>query len=233
MARQRDNRRPSRLIVGLGNPGRRYADTYHNAGFRAVERFAREYSISLREQGDAATGTGDAEGAVVLLVLPLTYMNRSGLAVAPFVRSFGLSPEEIVAVHDELDLPLGAVRLKRGGGAGGHNGLRSLAEFLGTPAFLRVRIGIGRPPAGTDSADYVLSRVAPSHRERFDGAVEDAAAAAGQLLRDGFDRAMNRWNTKPKETKESPSSGKGNDPLLAPGETTGGSSTRKEEYEDR
>jgi PTH1 family peptidyl-tRNA hydrolase len=232
--RPRDNRRPSRLVVGLGNPGRRYANTYHNAGFLAVERLAREYGIRLREEGEALVGTGDAEGAVVLLAMPLTYMNRCGLAVAPLVRGYGLTPEDVVAVHDELDLPLGAVRLKRGGGAGGHNGLRSLAEFLGSPDFLRIRVGIGRPPAGTDGADYVLSPVLPPNRGPFEGGVEDAAAAAGQILRDGFDRAMNRWNTKakePKENSESPSGRKGDTPLLAPGEATGGSSIRKEDYE--
>jgi PTH1 family peptidyl-tRNA hydrolase len=231
LRRQRDNRRPTRLIVGLGNPGRRYANTYHNAGFRAVERLARAYSIPLREEGDAACGTGEAEGHVVLLAMPLTWMNRSGLAVAPFVRSYGLSPEDLVVLHDELDLPLGTVRLKRGGGAGGHNGLRSLAEFTGSPDFLRVRIGIGRPPAGTDSADFVLSPVTPGHRGAFEGAVEDAAAAVGHILRDGFDRAMNRWNTK--KSQDPPSSGKGDTQLLAPGDAAGGSSTRKEEYEER
>lgn len=121
-------------------------------------------------------------------------MNASGLAVAPVYRRRAGSPEDLVVLHDDLDLPLGTVRLKRGGGTGGHNGLRSLLEELGTPDFPRVRIGIGRPPEGTDPADYVLSRVPPDAWERFERGIAAAAQAVGDIARAGFDRAMTRWN---------------------------------------
>lgn len=182
------------LVFGLGNPGRRYAGTFHNAGRMAVELLARDLGVRLRSGGDADCGSGVLEGTTVLLGCPRTYMNASGLAVAPVYRRRAGSPEDLVVLHDDLDLPLGIVRLKRGGGTGGHNGLRSLLEELGTPDFLRVRIGIGRPPQGTDPADYVLSRVPPDARERFERGVAVAAEAVVEIARAGFDRAMTRWN---------------------------------------
>lgn len=182
------------LVFGLGNPGRRYAGTFHNAGRMAVELLARGLGVRLRVSGDADCGSGVLEGSEVLLGCPRTYMNASGLAVAPVYRKRAGSPEDLVVLHDDLDLPLGVVRLKRGGGTGGHNGLRSLLDDLGTPDFLRVRIGIGRPPEGTDPADYVLSRVPPDARERFERGVAAAAQAVGDIARAGFDRAMTRWN---------------------------------------
>lgn len=161
----------------------------------------------------------------------MTFMNLSGDAVAPLYRKHAGGPGDLVVIHDDLDLPAGAVRLKRGGGTGGHNGLLSLKERLGTADFLRVRVGIGRPPAGIDSADYVLAPPAPDLR----GAFEEAIAAAGEAVRDiarlGFDKAMTRWNAKSREARKGrkppPGSPAGNI-LLAPGETSGGSISRKE-----
>lgn len=182
------------MVFGLGNPGPRYAGTFHNAGWMAVELLARDLGVRFRAGGDADCASGVLEGADVLLGRARTYMNRSGLAVAPVYRKHAGSPERLVVLHDDLDLPLGTVRLKRGGGTGGHNGLRSVAEELGTPDFLRVRIGIGRPPEGIDPADYVLSRVPPDARERFDRAVAAAAEAVGEIAAAGFDKAMTRRN---------------------------------------
>jgi PTH1 family peptidyl-tRNA hydrolase len=155
----------------------------------------------------------------------MTFMNLSGTAVAPLFRKHAEGPEELVVVHDDLDLPEGAVRLKRGGGAGGHNGLKSLREELGTLAFLRIRIGIGRPPEGMDPADYVLTPPAPGSREAFEGAVAAACDAAGDIARLGFDKAMTRWNAKARTPRPDPPAG---NILLAPGEASGGSKSRKE-----
>ncbi len=157
--------------------------------------------IRMRPAGKADAGRGAAEGADVALVKPQTFMNLSGEAVAPLFRRHGLSPEELVVVHDDLDIPAGRVRLKRGGGTGGHNGLKSLEEALGTRDFLRVRIGIGRPPEGVDPADYVLGPPAPESRDPFRRGVADAARAVQDVLRDGFDRAMTRWNAKKDEAQ--------------------------------
>jgi PTH1 family peptidyl-tRNA hydrolase len=200
--RGRDNRRPSRLIVGLGNPGRRYASTFHNAGFLAIDRLAVTLGIRLHVEGKLEYGIGDAAGEVIMLARPQTYMNLSGTAVAPWYRSHAESPGDLVVLHDELDIPLGDVRLKRGGGAGGHNGLRSLQTELSTPDFLRVRIGVGRPPPGWDAADYVLAPIPEESRTIFESSVASAADAVLDLLRDGFEKASTRWNQKRKNPAE-------------------------------
>jgi len=183
-------------VFGLGNPGRRYAGTFHNAGFLAVDLLAISAGIRLRSSGEAEVGIGLVEGATVLLGKPRTYMNLSGRAVAPVYGRFAGSPEDLVVLHDDLDLALGVVRLKRGGGTGGHNGLRSLTEELGTGEFLRVRVGIGRPPAGVDPSDFVLSPVPEESQDRFRGGVSSAAEAVGDILREGFDKASTRWNAR-------------------------------------
>jgi len=161
----------------------------------------------------------------------MTFMNLSGDAVAPLYRKHTGGPEDLVVLHDDLDLPVGAVRLKRGGGTGGHNGLRSLKERLGTADFLRIRVGIGRPPAGVDPADFVLTPPAPEFRGAFDAAVAAAGEAFADIARLGFDKAMTRWNAKQREDGKlctaPPESPAGNI-LLAPGASSGGSISRKE-----
>lgn len=183
-------------MIGLGNPGRRYERTFHNAGRAAVGRLADRLGARFRASGEADTGFGRLGSAGLLLGRPRTYMNLSGPAMEPLYRRHAGGPEKLLVVHDDLDLPLGTVRLKRGGGTGGHKGLRSLEEALGTAGFLRIRIGIGRPPEGIDPAEYVLSRVPEEVRERFDESVEAAAEAVADIVQDGFDRAMTRWNAK-------------------------------------
>ncbi len=183
-------------MFGLGNPGRRYAGTFHNAGFAAVDLLAKSSGIRIRSFGKAAYGVGTMHGVEILLGKPGTFMNVSGQAVAPVYGRFARSPEDLVVLHDDLDLALGVVRLRRGGGTGGHNGLRSLFTELDTREFLRVRIGIGRPPDGVDPADFVHSPVPGELRGRFEGGVASAAEAVADILRDGFDKAMTRWNAR-------------------------------------
>ncbi|MGE5190703.1 MAG: aminoacyl-tRNA hydrolase [Gemmatimonadota bacterium] len=178
----------------MGNPGRRYDRTFHNAGFAAVDVLARALGVRLAAEGDLDWGVGDAFGIAILLGKPRTYMNLSGAAVAPVYRRFAGSPGDLIVVHDDLDIAAGLVRLKRGGGTGGHNGLRSLQEHLGTLEFLRVRIGIGRPPDGVDPADFVLSPVPDASRALFESGVAAAAEAVLGAARDGFDKAMTRCN---------------------------------------
>ena len=183
-------------MFGLGNPGRRYTETFHNAGFMAVALLADSLGIRLKVSGEVEYGVGPLDGEWVLLGRPREYMNLSGKAVAPLYERFAGAPEDLLVLHDDLDLALGVVRLKRGGGTGGHNGLRSLTEELGTREFLRVRIGIGRPPEGVDPADFVLRPVPGELRDRFREGVSSAAEAVGDIFREGFDKAMTRWNAR-------------------------------------
>lgn len=184
-----------KIIVGLGNPGRKYARTRHNAGFMAIDELASLLSAECnQEKHDALLGRARIDSEGVVLAKPQTYMNESGRAVAAILRDAYSTAADLVVVHDELDLPLGTVRVKRGGSHGGHNGLRSLIELLGTPDFIRVRIGIGRPAAGLDAAEYVLSPFAPEERSAAIGAVNRAAEAVKVIIIDGPVRAMNMFN---------------------------------------
>jgi PTH1 family peptidyl-tRNA hydrolase len=192
----RRSREPSlsHLVVGLGNPGARYRDTRHNLGRRAVELIADELGGSWRSRWNGRVSElRDGDERLALLV-PETFMNESGLSVAPALRFYKLPPERLVVVHDELDLELGDVRAKQGGGLAGHNGLRSLAEAIGTQDFLRVRIGIGRPERGDRRpvADWVLQPFPPG--TDVDRLVRDGADCALSVLRDGVDVAMRTWN---------------------------------------
>jgi PTH1 family peptidyl-tRNA hydrolase len=192
----RRSREPSlsHLVVGLGNPGARYRDTRHNLGRRAVELIADELGGSWRSRWNGRVSElRDSDERLALLV-PETFMNESGRSVGPALRFYKLPPERLVVVHDELDLELGDVRAKRGGGLAGHNGLRSLAEAIGTQDFLRVRIGIGRPERGDRRpvADWVLQPFPPG--TDVDRLVRDGADCALSVLRDGVDVAMRTWN---------------------------------------
>lgn len=159
-------------------------------------RLARECGVRLAVRGEAEIGAGELDGERVVLVRPLTFMNRSGAAVAPLVARGKAFPGEMIVVHDDLDIVMGRVRLKSGGGTGGHRGLRSLVEALGSGEFLRVRVGIGRPPDGLDAADYVLAPIAPAAREAFEGAVAGAASAVRDILARGYAAAATRWNAR-------------------------------------
>jgi peptidyl-tRNA hydrolase, PTH1 family len=186
------------LVVGLGNPGSEFAGTRHNVGADVVERLAARHGGSLRRSRERALADEvRIDGQRVALAFPQTYMNLSGESVALLVKRHGITdPERLVVVHDELDLPLGRIKLKRGGGLAGHNGLRSITSHLHTDGFLRVRIGIGKPPGKQQGADHVLRRPPKTVRAELDVVVEEAADAVEAILADGMDAAMNRYNTR-------------------------------------
>jgi PTH1 family peptidyl-tRNA hydrolase len=181
------------LVVGLGNPGAEYADTRHNVGFRVVDLLATRAGGGRfsRHRSNADVLEGRLAGRRVVLAKPRTYMNVSGGPVAGLVKYFG---GDLVVVHDDLDLGFGVVRLKLGGGEGGHNGLRSISASLGTKDYLRVRFGIGRPPGRQDPADFVLKRFSGTERKELEFAVDLAADATEALLTDGLEPTQNRFH---------------------------------------
>jgi PTH1 family peptidyl-tRNA hydrolase len=183
------------LVVGLGNPGEDYHRTRHNVGAEVVETLARRHGGKLRKQKERALADEvTIDGQRVALAVPLTYMNLSGEAVAPLVRRYRVEPAALIVVHDEMDLPLARLQIKEGGGLAGHNGLKSIVSHLHTQDFLRVRIGIGKPPGSREGADHVLRRFGKSERELVDVAVEEAADAVEMILSQGVTAAMNRFN---------------------------------------
>jgi peptidyl-tRNA hydrolase, PTH1 family len=187
------------LVVGLGNPGSEYETSRHNAGAKAVELLADRHGGKLKRTKERAlVAEVLIEGRRVALAFPQTYMNLSGESVALLVRRHGIDdPERIVIVHDELDLPLGRVKVKQGGGLAGHNGLRSIKAHLHTDQFLRVRIGVGKPPSKERGADHVLRRPGKAERVELDIMVQEAADAVELILTQGVAAAMNRVNTAP------------------------------------
>lgn len=188
------------LVVGLGNPGREYEWSRHNAGFMVADALRRgEGWPDFKPKFSGVWTRGEFAGRDVVLLKPQTFMNLSGDSVQPAAAFFKVTPSEILVVHDELDLAWRDVRLKVGGGHAGHNGLRSIASRLG-PDFARVRIGIGKPPAGFrgDGADWVLSNFDASERAEMGSVVDAALAAVRGVIQDGAAAAMNRSNTKSK-----------------------------------
>jgi len=193
-----------KLIVGLGNPGRRYRGTRHNVGWEVISRLARRAGITVDEdEGFSEVGRGSIKGIRVLLARPQTYVNVSGAAVRDLRRRHRVSPQDIIVVVDDLDLPLGRIRLRPGGSAGGHNGLKSIIDALGTTEFPRLRVGIGRPPAGIDPAEHVLTRFGPDEQAALDGALERAAEALEVAVVSGIAAAMNRFNAKTRQDEDS------------------------------
>jgi len=183
------------LVVGLGNPGPRYAATRHNLGREALLRFAALHGAVLDQLKERARyGRLEVADQRVCAATPTTYMNESGRAVAPLARFFKIRPERVLLVVDDLDLPLGTLRVRPHGGAGGHNGVASVLEALATQAVPRVRLGIGRPPPDWDPADYVLARFAPDECAAAEELAEMGAQAVEAVLRDGLDKAMNALN---------------------------------------
>jgi PTH1 family peptidyl-tRNA hydrolase len=183
------------LIVGLGNPGPEYAGNRHNAGRMVAELLAQRMGASFkrhRSRADIAEGT--LAGVPVTIGIPRSYMNLSGGPVAALRDFYKIPPERIVVVHDELDVPFGEIRLKRGGGAGGHNGLRSVSASIGSPDYSRVRLGIGRPPGRMDPADFVLRDFGSAERKELPLLIERGADAVEALLRDGLEPAQNAFH---------------------------------------
>jgi peptidyl-tRNA hydrolase, PTH1 family len=183
------------LVVGLGNPGDEYRGSRHNLGAEVVELLAKRHGGRLRKRKERAlVDEVTIDGRRVALAIPLTYVNDSGHAVGALVRRFGVDPEQLVVVHDELDLPVAELKVKSGGGLAGHNGLRSIVAHLHTQGFRRVRIGVGKPVSKERGADHVLNRFSKRERAEVDVTVEQAADAVETIVLDGVDAAMNRFN---------------------------------------
>ena len=195
-----------RLVVGLGNPGKEYERTRHNAGFWLVERFAQANGIVLRKDPKFKALVGKHAGG--WLLLPQSFMNASGQPVQMLAGFFKIKPEEVLVVHDELDFPPGTVRLKQGGGIAGHNGLKDISQRLATHEYWRLRLGVGKPPAGTEGADYVLQKPPAEERAAIDSAIEKSLAVMPQILGGDVQSAMNKLHTEPEkkepEKKEPP-----------------------------
>lgn len=186
-----------RLMVGLGNPGAEYADTRHNAGFRFLETLCRERGCALKTEARFLGRTGRCRmgDQEVLLLAPATFMNASGDSVAALSHYYKIAPEAILVVHDELDLPPGTVRLKAGGGNGGHNGLSSIQRSLGSAGFLRLRLGIGRPPPGREVVGYVLGRAPTAEEHALDEAIARALAELPEVVAGRLEPVMNRLHS--------------------------------------
>ena len=184
-----------KIIVGLGNPGLRYAGTRHNTGFAALTQLADRYHISLsKKEHKSITGHGIIEGEKVVLAMPQTYMNLSGEAVQPLLHFYGCTPEDLILFYDDTDLDVGRLRIRAQGSAGGHNGMKSIISCIGTDTFDRIRIGVGKKPEGWDLADYVLSRIGKEEFPVFREACEKAGDAARLIITEGIQAAQNRYN---------------------------------------
>ncbi|MFV0533201.1 MAG: aminoacyl-tRNA hydrolase [Cumulibacter sp.] len=188
------------LVVGLGNPGPQYAATRHNAGWLAVDVLARRSGASFKRHRTGAeiaeTHLGAPPAPRAVLAKPLSFMNLSGGPTSGLAQYFHVDAAHIIVIHDELDLPLGTIRLKRGGGDNGHNGLKSITRSLSSKDYLRVRIGIGRPPGRQDPADYVLKPFAAAERTEAQIVLDEAADAVELLVRDGLESAQNRVHVR-------------------------------------
>lgn len=183
------------LIVGLGNPGKEYAQTRHNAGFWFVEGLAEKYGITLKADPKfhGISGRGNIEGQDVRLLLPTTFMNRSGQSVVPFAKFYQIAPESILIAHDELDMNPGIIRLKSGGGHGGHNGLRDIVPHIGSN-FHRLRIGIGHPGSKERVSGHVLSKAPRNEQDLMDDAIAHAMSRVKLLVSGDIAQAMNQIN---------------------------------------
>ena len=192
-----DARDSMMIVVGLGNPDDRYLATRHNVGFQVVDEVARRRSVSWRQEDSiACLAKGSLAGRRLLLVKPLTYMNRSGMAVNRVLDRCGVAAQNMIVVHDDLDLPVGRIRVVRGGGAGGHRGVLSIIESLGEQGFPRIKLGIGRPLEGEAVEDFVLTPPYEGDAERFRAMISKAADAVQMAVKEGIEAAMNVFNRR-------------------------------------
>ncbi len=191
------------LIAGLGNPGRRYSGTRHNVGFLVLDRYASRQKTPWQERkGFASIGSHVLGDTRILLVKPQTYMNRSGEVVSEIRETSSVPIDSIIVVHDDMDLPFETMKLKKGGGSGGHRGIESMLWELDSDRFLRVKMGIGRPEAGEQPEDYVLGAFPEEQADRLPQVLERGAEALECILEQGIDRAMNLFNTRVREQGE-------------------------------
>lgn len=190
------------LIVGLGNPDKRYEKTRHNVGFDTVDVLAEKYGIRFTDKKHKALcGTGVIDGVKVLLAKPQTYMNLSGESVAEILQFYKLDPEtEMLVIFDDISLDPGNIRIRKKGSAGGHNGIKNIIACTGTQNFMRIKVGVGQKPQGWDLADFVLSRFDSEDRRLVESAMEDAVSAAVLMMQGQTDAAMNQFNAKKQES---------------------------------
>lgn len=181
------------VVVGLGNPGRRYAKTRHNVGFRVIDEIAGRLGIELREKDSYIYGRGSIEDIDIVLVEPLTFMNRSGIAVKAVMSRYNLQPANLIVTHDDIDMETGKLKIRKKGSSGGHRGIESVIESVGTSDFIRVKIGIGREE-GIAAEDYVLGKFRKEEVPVIKEAVVNAAEAVTVIVRDGVSKAMNKFN---------------------------------------
>lgn len=188
-----------RLIVGLGNPGASYARTRHNVGMWVVERAAARWSIHIFRRGSVQRGSGRLGSELIELAGTLDFMNVTGPPLKGLLRELKLTADDLIIIHDDLDLDPGRLRIKQSGGHGGHNGVKSVIEAVGTPQFVRLKIGIGRPAPRQDSADYVLQPVTPDEMAVFEPCLDQAVDALECLIHRGISVAMNQFNVRERE----------------------------------
>lgn len=183
------------VIAGLGNPGKEYEDTRHNMGYKAIDVLSSSENIEVRRSKfHSLFGRGTIAGKKAILVKPETYMNRSGIAVREAAMYFDVAPQNLIVIYDDIDLPAGSIRIRKSGGAGTHNGMKSVVQELGTKDFIRIRIGIGSAEAGEDLVDRVIGKVPQAEKELLQKAAAEAAEAVRDIIAIGVDNAMNRHN---------------------------------------
>ncbi|WP_296667431.1 aminoacyl-tRNA hydrolase [Demequina sp.] len=184
--------------MGLGNPGPEYEQTRHNVGQMVADELAARGSgsLSVNKRTHTRTATVRVAGEAVVVGVPMSYMNVSGGPTSSLAKYHSVAPEDVIVVHDDLDIPFGAVKIKRGGGSGGHNGLKDITKALGTPDYVRVRVGIGRPPGRMDAAAFVLKPFSAAERKELPFLVDDAADAVEAVLADGLEAAQLRFHSK-------------------------------------
>jgi len=187
------------IIAGLGNPGSKYSGTRHNIGFRVIDRLSEEYNIRLEERDIYVIGRGAIGGVDVILLKPLTFMNRSGLAVKKILKKRNVSPDRLIVVQDDLDIDTGAVKIRRNGSSGGHRGIESIIQELGTRDFVRVKVGIGRDK-DVPVEEYVLRTFKPAEKNIVKDVIINTAYAVTVIVAEGVDKAMNKYNRSPKYT---------------------------------
>lgn len=188
------------VIAGLGNPGKEYEETRHNMGYKAIDVLSSNENIEVRRNKfHALIGRGTIAGKKVILVKPETYMNRSGIAVREAAMYFDVAPENLIVIYDDIDLPSGSIRIRKSGGAGTHNGMKSVVQELGTKDFVRIRIGVGAAESGEDLVDRVIGKVPEAEKKLLQQAAAEAADAVRDIITLGVDNAMNRHNHVNKE----------------------------------
>ena len=184
------------IIVGLGNPGRQYENTRHNVGFHCIDKLAEKYNISVLEcKHKAIIGKGYIEGQKVILAKPQTFMNLSGESVREILNYYKVEPDtELIVIYDDISLAVGALRIRKKGSAGGHNGIKNILAQIGTNTFKRIKVGVGEKPAGYDLADYVLGHFTAAENKEIDAACAKVVEAVSLLVQEEVDMAMNRFN---------------------------------------